>query len=166
MTGKGDAPAHTSAATRIIRTGVIVAALDFLYVLVRWVWLEHALTVQQLAQSIATGVLGRAAYDGGVPAAALGLVLHLVIACGWTLVFFLLTRQVPALRTLVSTTRGRVLAGLAWGPVIWLLMDFVVLPLSLARPTPTSSPTFYINLAQHALMIGLPISLLLGGDRL
>lgn len=164
MTGARVVPART-AAGRILGTGVVVAALDFLYVLVRWVWLGHVLTVEQLAQSIATGVLGRAAFDGGVGTALLGVALHLTIACGWTLVFFLVTARVPPLRALVTTTRGQVLAGLLWGPLVWLLMDFVVLPLSLARPTPTTSPTFYINLLQHALMIGLPMSLLLGGER-
>ena len=164
MTGVRVVPAR-AAAGRILGTGLVVAVLDFFYVLVRRVWLEHALTVEQLAQSIATGVLGRAAFDGGARTALLGLVLHLTIACGWTLIFFVVTARVPVLRSLVATMRGRVLAGLVWGPIVWLLMDFVVLPLSLARPTPTSSPTFYINLLQHALMIGLPMALLLGGER-
>lgn len=162
MTSVRTLPARSSMAGRIIVTAAVVAALDFCYVLVRWVWLEHALTVQELAQSIATGLLGNAAYDGGAGTAVLGLALHSMIALVWTLIFFLLTTRLQGLRRLVSTMRGRVLAGLAWGPIIWLLMDFVVLPLSRARPTPTSSPTFYINLLQHALMIGLPMAVMLG----
>lgn len=165
MTATQVVAARGSAAVRIVRAGVVVAALDFLYVLVRWVWLAHALTVQQLAQSIAKGLLGDAAYAGGAPTAVLGLALHLLIACGWTTAFFVLTGQVTRLRVLVASMRGRVLAGLAWGPIVWLAMDFVVLPLSQARPVPTTSPTFYVNLVQHALMIGLPMSLLLGARR-
>jgi hypothetical protein len=165
MAGIRTVPAHAAVATRLLAAGLVVAALDFLYVLVRWVWLEHALTVQELAQSIATGLLGRAAYDGGIRTAVLGLLLHLGVACGWTLVFFVVTARVPAFRAMVATVRGRVLAGLLWGPIVWLLMDFVVLPLSRARPTPPTSPTFYVNLVQHALMIGMPMSLLLGARR-
>ncbi|HET7602879.1 MAG TPA: hypothetical protein VFK36_07665 [Gemmatimonadales bacterium] len=165
MTSARALPTRPSVAGRIAATALIVAALDFFYVLVRWVWLTHALTVQELAQSIATGLLGRAAYDGGPATAVLGLGLHLLVAFGWTLVFFLLTARVAGLRKLISTMRGRMLLGLAWGPIIWLLMDFVVLPLSQAHPTPTSSPTFYINLLQHALMIGLPMAVLLGAER-
>ena len=165
MTSVRALPARPPVTGRIAGTAAVVAALDFFYVLVRWVWLAHALTVQQLAQSIATGVLGKAAYEGGAPTAVLGLALHCMIALGWTVFFFVLTARLPGLRTLVSTTRGRIVAGLAWGPIIWLLMDFVVLPLSRAHATPTSSPTFYVNLLQHALMIGLPMAMLLGGER-
>jgi hypothetical protein len=165
MTSVRALPTRPSVAGRIAATALIVAALDFFYVLVRWVWLAHALTVQELAQSIATGLLGRAAYEGGIATALLGLGLHILIAFGWTLGFFLLTARVAGLRKMISTRRGRLLLGLVWGPVIWLLMDFVVLPLSRAHPTPTSSPTFYINLVQHALMIGLPMAALLGGER-
>jgi hypothetical protein len=165
MTGVHVAPARHCATRRIIGAALAVAALDLFYVLVRWVWLEHALTVQELAQSIATGLLGTAAYRGGVPTAVLGLSLHVVIAFGWTVLFFLLTARVAVLRKLVATPGGRILAGLAWGPIIWLAMDIVVLPLSQARPTPTTSPTFYINLMQHALLIGLPMSWMLGGER-
>lgn len=165
MTSARALPARSPLVVRVVGTAVVVAALDFFYVLVRWVWLTHALTVQELAQSIATGLLGRAAYEGGAGTAILGLALHFTIALGWTVIFFILTAQLPRLRRMIATPRGRVLAGLAWGPIIWLLMDFVVLPLSQARPTPTSSPTFYINLLQHALMIGLPMALMLGAKR-
>jgi hypothetical protein len=40
-------------------------------------------------------------------------------------------------------------------------MDLIVLPLSRARATPVGSPFFFINLAQHALVLGPPIVLLL-----
>jgi uncharacterized membrane protein YagU involved in acid resistance len=90
------------------------------------------------------------------------MLLHVLVAFSWTFVFFLMSRRIPAISRFISTTRGRIAAGLLWGPVIWLVMDLVVLPLSRARPTPVSSPHFYINLVQHAVMIGLPIVLILG----
>ncbi len=147
---------------RIVIAGLSVAALDFLYVTVRWVLIARAMTVQELAQSIARGLLGKAAYQGGPASAALGIGLHLVIAFSWTIAFYLLSRRIPALRRAVATTSGRIWTGLLWGPVIWLAMDFIVLPLSRARATPVSSPNFYINLVQHAIMIGLPMALILG----
>jgi hypothetical protein len=151
-------------AGRILLAGMVVAALDFLYITVLWVLIKHAVTVEQLAQVIATGLLGKAAYEGGVGTAALGVALHLMVALTWTTIFFVLSRQIPAVSHLIETTAGRVKAGLLFGPVIWLVMDLVVLPLSRARPTPVSSPHFYINLLQHAVMIGVPMALLLGSN--
>lgn len=72
------------------------------------------------------------------------MLLHLLVAFSWTVVFFLMSRRIPAISRFISTTRGRITAGLLWGPVIWLVMDLVVLPLSRARPTLVSSPHFYI----------------------
>lgn len=149
-------------AGRILLAGMVVAALDFLYITVLWVLLKHAVTVERLAQVIATGLLGKAAYEGRAGTAALGVALHLMVALTWTTIFFVLSRRIPPVSRLIETTAGRVKAGLLFGPVIWLVMDLVVLPLSRARPTPVSSPHFYLNLLQHAVMIGVPMALLLG----
>jgi len=46
--------------------------------------------------------------------------------------------------------------------VVWLLMDGVVLPLSRARVTPVTAPWFWIQLATHPFVVGLPIALILG----
>ena len=147
---------------RIAAAALAVAALDFLYVTVVFVVILKRATAGQIAQSIATGVLGKAAYDGGAATVVLGLALHLFIACCWTVIFFLASRRVGWLREWVASGAGRIRAGLLYGPVIWLAMDFVVLPLSRARPVPVNRPFFYIHLIQHALMIGLPMVLILG----
>lgn len=147
---------------RIVIAGLVVAALDFSYVTVLWVVVRRVLTLEQLAQTIATGLLGKAAFQGGIATAIAGGLLHLTVAFTWTMIFYALVRLVPDLGRRLATRAGRVTVGLLWGPVIWLVMDLVVLPLSRARPTPVSSPHFYINLVQHALMVGLPMVLILG----
>ena len=63
----------------------------------------------------------------------------------------------------MATRRGAVLVGLAYGAAVWLLMDGVVLPLSRARVTPLSAPWFWIQLATHPFVVGLPIALIVGG---
>ncbi|HEY1333021.1 MAG TPA: hypothetical protein VGF31_02120, partial [Myxococcaceae bacterium] len=120
-------------------------------------------TVERILQSIASGLLGReASFGGGSATAALGLVLHFVVALGWTLVFWVLLLRWPRLRAWTATAGGTVLAGLVYGAVVWLLMDGVVLPLSRARATPVTAPWFWIQLATHPFVVGLPIAVILG----
>ena len=63
----------------------------------------------------------------------------------------------------MTSRRGTVLVGLAYGAAVWLLMDGVVLPLSRARVTPLTAPWFWIQLATHPFVVGLPIALVVGG---
>ena len=148
---------------RVLVAALVVAAADLLDAIVVWVVLYQKSTVERILQSIASGLLGRdAAFGGGSVTAALGLVLHVVVALGWTVVFWVLLQRWPRLRAWTTSTRGAVLAGLGYGAVVWLLMDGVVLPLSRARATPVTATWFWIQLATHPFVVGLPIAVILG----
>jgi hypothetical protein len=140
---------------------IVVAALDLAYAMLVWTVIQPVTTPRGILQSIASGLLGRSSFGGGWPTAILGLGLHLFIALVWTLIFLAALRLLPPLRRWVSDRRGAVLVGLGHGALMWLGMDLIVLPLSRARATPVGSPFFFINLAQHALVLGPPIVLLL-----
>lgn len=156
-------PAPPRAGLRTMVIAILtVATLDLSYVWVLWVLVRQKITTEQLLQSIATGLLGREAYQGGPPTAFLGGVLHVLIAAIWCTIFWLLLRHLPRLGAIVARPRGRVLLGFAWGMVIWWCMDLIVLPLSRARPVPIGSGTFLVNTVQHGLMIGIPMALILG----
>jgi hypothetical protein len=146
---------------RLAAAALTVAALDFSYVFILWVVVRQKVTTTQLLQSIATGLLGKGAYDAGTPAAVLGGMLHLSIALIWCLVYLTVVRLLPALRRVVASQPTRTVFGLGYGVVIWWCMDLIVLPLSRARPVPFLSWTFAINSLQHACMVGLPIALIL-----
>lgn len=149
--------------TRVLVAALVVAAADLLDAIVVWVILYRKSTVERILQSIASGLLGRdAAFGGGSATAALGLVLHVVVALGWTIVFWMLLQRWRRLRAWTVSTGGAVLAGLVYGAVVWLLMDGVVLPLSRARATPVTAAWFWIQLATHPFVVGLPIAVILG----
>ena len=147
---------------RVLLAAGVVAVADMLDAIIVWVVIYQRSTVQRIFQAVATGLLGPDSFKGGAATAALGLALHCVVALGWTLVFFFALRLWPWLRRTTASTRGAVLAGLAYGVVVWLLMDSVVLPLSRARATPVTQPWFWIQLATHPFVVGLPIALILG----
>lgn len=75
---------------------------------------------------IATGVLGRAALTGGAGAACLGLVLQWAMSVLIAAIYFAVTARLPALR------RKWWWGGLSSGLVIYLIMNFVVVPFSAA----------------------------------
>jgi hypothetical protein len=104
----------------------------------------------RVLQSIASGLLGPGAYQGGSRTAVLGVVLHFVIALGAACVFSLASRQLSFLLE----------KPFLWGPVfgagIYAFMHTVVLPLA-ANPrlhhTTVSFPTVSDFLV-HVLLLG------------
>jgi uncharacterized membrane protein YagU involved in acid resistance len=111
-------------------------------------------TPLRILRSVASGLLGAEASQGGLGTAALGLVLHFLIAFGAAAVYYAASR---ALKLLV---RRAVVCGLLYGVAVYLFMNFVVLPLSAIPFKPTYPlDVLLIGLAGHMLLIGLPIAL-------
>jgi hypothetical protein len=108
-----------------------------------------------ILQSIASGVLGRAAYQGGLRTAALGLLLHFVIAGGVVATYLLATRLIPALN------RRPWLYGLLYGVVVYAVMNLVVVPLSAAAlgSGPTPLVVRVNGVLIHMFGVGLPAAL-------
>jgi len=132
--------------------GCLAAALDILDPIVFYG--ARGVPAIRILQSVAAGLLGRAAYTGGLRTALLGLALHLFIAFTWAAVFVL------AARSLAFLTRHAIVSGLLCGAVIYLVMNFVVLPHTLAAPRSQPTGIFLINgVAAILLLVGLPISL-------
>ena len=105
-------------------------------------------------QSVAGGLLGVAARDGGAATAALGALLHFLIAFVWAAVFWLLSRRLGFM------VRHPVVCGLLYGHEVYFFMYFVVLPLSAVYFNLTyTTYSVLLNSAGHMLLVGLPIAL-------
>jgi len=105
----------------------------------------------RILQSIASGLLGTEAFEGGLATAALGGILHFLIACGWAVVYYLASRYLAVL------SRRPLLSGAAYGAAVYFLMNLVILPLS-AFPTRPFDLDIVI-LVVHVAFVGIPISL-------
>jgi hypothetical protein len=108
----------------------------------------------RILHSIAAGVLGRAAFDGGVGTAVLGVILHFTIATGIMLVFLVISGWWPGLR------RRALVAGPLYGIVVWCVMNFIILPVSATTRGSTHWPVLLNGLIIHALGVGLPAALI------
>lgn len=83
-----------------------------------------------ILQAIASGVLGRAAFRDGPPAAALGLLLQ------WAMSVLIAAIFAVAADRLAILKRRWLVSGLAYGVVIFFVMNFIVVPLSAAPFAP------------------------------
>ena len=133
--------------------GLIAGTLDICAAFVS-AWLRAGVGPARVLHSVASGLLGPDAFQGGAKIAFLGLVLHFLIATIWTVVFYLASRK------LLFLIERPVTFGLVYGIVVYLFMNFIVLPLSRVtlRPVPLSGRI--IGLLIIMFCIGLPISLI------
>jgi uncharacterized membrane protein YagU involved in acid resistance len=138
----------------IVWGGLIAGTLDLTGACVAS-WLRAGVPPARVMQSVASGLLGQASYEGGTKTAALGVVVHYFIATVWTTVFYLASRK---LRWLVDRP---VTWGLVYGVIVYAFMNFVVLPLSaFPQRTPPRLSGRIIGLLIIMFCIGLPISLI------
>jgi len=107
----------------------------------------------RIFHSIASGLLGRAAFSGGLRTALLGAVLHFFIAFVIVGVFLLASRAMPVL------VRAAILSGLVYGIGAYVVMNYIVVPLSAAATGRFSWPVFINGVLIHMFGVGLPASL-------
>lgn len=144
--------------SRVLAAGALVALLDGAFAVAIYVHVLHACSTPQLMQSIASALLGRAAFRGGGTTVALGFALHCAVAYGWTLAYAALRAASGRLRALTTRIGSTFAVGAIFGALVWLAMDLLIVPLTRATPTPIASPLFAIMLIWHAVGVGIPIS--------
>jgi len=107
----------------------------------------------RIFQGIASGLLGRGAFDGGVATALIGVALHFVVAFGAATVYFVASRWFPLLI-------DRALAcGVLYGIAVHVFMSFVVIPMSAIGRRPIVLRSFIAVLIVHMVVVGPAISL-------
>ena len=135
----------------VLRAGLIVGMLDILAAFLHFYFKTHNNPIVVL-HYIASGVFGSDAYKGGLEMAIWGLLFHFVIAFAFTILFFMLFRSLPAIR------RIGLLSGILYGPFMWAVTQFIVIPLSKIS---SSSPLHFIDvtiaISILIVCIGIPL---------
>lgn len=155
-----DAAAPVVGSPRALETilygGLAIGILDMLFAFVFY-WLILGAQRVRIFQSVAAGVLGTdAARAGGEKTFWLGLLLHFVVATCIAAVYYLATLALPFL------IRHPVPSGLIYGLIAYVVMNYVVIPLSaidISKRTfdwHTVLPAFIA----HAFLVGLPVALI------
>lgn len=135
----------------ILIGGLAVGTLDILKPILSAALRGVAAT--RVLQSVASGALGKSAYQGGLPVAALGLGFHFFIAFTAFTVYYGASGVLPSL-----ARRGYV-----WGPLygiaVYFFMQFVVFPLSAIGSVKHPWPVLVDGILTHILCVGLPTGL-------
>jgi uncharacterized membrane protein YagU involved in acid resistance len=113
----------------------------------------HGLNPIQVLQYIASGALGAASFNGGLPTAALGALIHFFIAAVVSSLYILVSRKLP------FVNQHAIALGLFYGAAAYLFMTYIVLPNSAVAPSAFSVAALLNGLIGHALFVGLPIAL-------
>jgi hypothetical protein len=131
---------------------LVAGAMDISAAIVTW--LLRDVPASRVLQSVASGVLGRGAFEAGTGAAALGLLLHFLLMSAIAAIYVLAFRRVDTLR------RSALVSGVIYGVLVYVVMTYVVVPLS-ASPvrTPTGRDAL-LGIATHIVCVGLPIALI------
>ncbi len=104
-------------------------------------------------QGVASGLLGERAFRQGWASGSFGLLLHCVIAFSAATVFVEAYTQIPLL------ARAYWIWGTAYGVLVFVVMNFVVAPLSAKAKRPASLQVMVAQLIIHVCFVGLPIAI-------
>jgi hypothetical protein len=142
--------------SRLVRAGLLTGVVDGLFASVLSVGFYDS-TVARLFQGVASTLLGREALEGGTRTALIGVLMHFGVAFGWSAVFLLLAMRSAWIRRVLRSPYGAVKVASVYGPLIWLVMTLVVIPLLLQRP-PRINTRWLVQLIGHIPFVGLPIA--------
>jgi len=145
---------------RLVRAGLVTGVTDGLFSSVLSAFV-YGSTVTRLWQGVASTLLGAAAFEGGLPTAAIGVLMHFGVAFAWSAVFLLLVLSSAWLRGVLAAPYGVVAVAAVYGPLIWLAMSLVVIPMLTHRP-PAINLRWWVQLIGHAPFVGLPIVAMIG----
>jgi hypothetical protein len=136
----------------IVLGGLVAGAFDITYAIVANGM--RGMPATRVLQSVASGLLGQASYSGGMASAALGLLLHFLIAIAAAAIFYWASRRFAWL------VQHAVVSGAIFGLCVFVVMNFVVVPLS-AFPHKLVFPPLVVatGLFVHMFLFGVPIAL-------
>jgi hypothetical protein len=140
-----------SAFHAIVWAGLICGVLDALSAIaVSWCFGAKPIRV---FQGIASGLIGRSAFQWGSGSAWMGLGLHFLVAFGAAATYYVASRSLPVL------INHALVSGVAFGAMVHLFMTFVVIPLSAIGRRPFVLRSFVAFLLVSMIVVGPSISL-------
>src|SRR4051812_11258563 len=146
-----DASARWSRTSRILSAilgaGLTAGAFDF------WVACTlSGLPALRIGKAVARGWFGKAALDGGLNVALIGIASHFAIMTAFAAAYVVVSLREPILRRLFFVT------GPLYGALVFDVMRFLVLPLSAAGYGMPKPPGLYWEIAGHLFLVGLVIA--------
>jgi hypothetical protein len=124
-----ESPRTSRALLSALAIAFMLAAGDLVFACSYW-HLLYGVPARQIAQTIASGLLGRRSFAGGSRTVLLGLLLQYVMMLMMVGTYYLFSRSLSGLR------RHPWRYGLLYGALLYIVMNEMVVPLSAAPKTP------------------------------
>ncbi len=139
------------ASATIVLGAFVIGTLDIVYAIA--FWYPRGVAPARIFQSIAAGIYGPASFSLGTHSVAIGAALHYFIALCIVLVYWVASRRFEVL------VRRPIVWGSVYGVLVYVVMNYVVIPLSA-----TKRPAFLLSwvvssVLVHAFLIGVPAAL-------
>lgn len=138
----------------VLAGGLVAGTFDITYACVYWA-IKVGAPPTRIFQSVARGLLGPASFRGGAKTAALGLFLHYFIAVTMSVFYYFVARKWAPLHKYPFR------CGAIYGLFLYLIMTYVVVPLSAAGAASASSQDklwIALSILVHMFLIGVPIA--------
>ena len=141
-----------------LTAGLIAGALDITAACIQ-AYLKTETPPIKVLQYVASGAVDPKTFSNGTMLAAVGLIVHFIIAISFAFFFFFLAKQLPPL------VRYPIPIGILYGVFVWGTMRFIILPyISRLNPKPIVGQEAIKNAAIAAgiivICVGIPVVLL------
>ena len=135
----------------ILLATAVAGTLDILFAAM--LTLLYGREPSAMLRSVASGPFPPAT-DWGAPGAILGLIVHFTLMAIMATVFVLAARRLP---TLVDRPW---LAGVGYGLITYVVMNWIVVPLRFGAPLPPKPMAIATQLFAHVVLVGIPFALI------
>jgi len=140
-----------------LTAGLVAGTLDITAACIQ-AYLKTETMPSQVLKYVASGAVDPKTFSNDTMLAAVGLLVHFIIAISFTFFFFFLAKQIPSL------VKYPIPIGILYGVLVWGTMRFIILPyISRLNPKPIVGPEAIKNAIIAATIIvvcvGIPIVL-------
>jgi uncharacterized membrane protein YagU involved in acid resistance len=137
----------------VLLAGLVAGTIDICGAILVYTFILRVITVQQVLQSVASGVFGKQAYSGGNGTALAGLLFHFCIAMLFAFIYALIY---PVFNKIIRST---FIKGILYGCAVWCIMNLIVVPHSnINRPFTFDWKNFLTGIGLIIFCVGIPIA--------
>lgn len=138
----------------ILKAAFIVGTLDITAACLQVYLRTGQPSVKPVLLFVASGLLGKTAYNNGDIMMLVGLLVHYCVATAFTFFFFLVVARFSFAR------HQRLLTGILYGAFVWVVMNLLVLPLTGAAPLQRTFSRVATGMGILIVCIGIPLAFL------
>ena len=144
-----------SVAAAVVLTWVVTAAWDFVCASLLGMF-AYGTPFLRVWQGVAAVVLGPQALTMARRGPVVGLALHLLVAFVWSALFVLVAARSRTLQRALVRPVHAVAVACVYGPLIWLVMSLLVIPMATGRP-PAFGFRWWVQIFAHVPFVTLPL---------